>query len=184
MPESKQTKIVIFILIVILLVGGFITFLIHKKGSSSIKAETKEIFSDSEDRERAYTDINGQVISLEKYLGRIMVVTSWASWSPFSKNDLLVLSEISEKYPEDKVVVIAINRKEGLEKAKRFVKTLPETVSTLKLALDPSDNFYNSISGFSMPTTVVYNQKGEVILRFDGVIVKEDLERLLDTALK
>jgi len=179
MSESKQTKITIFILVVVLVLGAIITFLVHKREISSISNETKEIFSDPEDKTKAYTDVNGQIISLEQYLGKVMIVTSWASWSPFSKTDLLTLNEISQKYPEDKIAIIAINRKENLEQARRYIKTLPQEIENLKLVLDPTDNFYNSISGFSMPVTVVYNQKGEIILRFDGVIKKEELEKTL-----
>jgi len=84
---TKKTTVILILIVVTLLVAAVATYKVVQKNKNTINEETKEIFS-SESKDFTYTDINGNEVSLEQYLGKILVVTSWASWSPFSKNDL------------------------------------------------------------------------------------------------
>ncbi len=180
----KNNKFIVLTLITILICLGIYTSYVVYKKNTAINESTKNIFADSTDNAVAsYTDLNGNVISLEQYLGKILIVTSWASWSPFSKDDLISLSEIASSQDSNKVVFIAINRKETREQAQRYMNILPELNSVI-VALDPTDHFYISMGGYAMPETIIYNQKGDVVNHIRGVINRDELKSTIDKILK
>lgn len=180
----KNNKLIISGLIFILVcLFSYTLFVVYKK-NNAINESTKSIFADSKDNNFAsYTDLNGNSVSLEQYLGKVLVVTTWASWSPFSGDDLLSLSEIASSHDMSKIAFIAINRKETREQAQRYANTLPE-LNSVVVVLDPSDHFYTSINGYAMPETVIYNQKGDVIKHIHGVINRDELKSSINEILK
>ena len=74
----------------------------------------------------------------------------------------------------DKVIVLAIDRQESLEKAKGFTDELGITDDMLFL-LDPSDSFYKTIGGFSMPETVFLNGAGEIVVHKRGPMELDEM---------
>ena len=178
---KKSHKIFLLLLGVVLLIVTICTGLFIQYKDNEVLDETVAIFSDIEGG-AAYTDLLGNTVSLEKYLGKVMVVASWASWSPFSQNDLLMLSELAEQYNSGDVVFLAINRKENKEQAMRYVSTLP-TLANVVVVLDPRDHFYSAVGGYAMPELLVYNQKGEIAGHFRGVAPKEEVRTLIDQNL-
>ncbi len=177
---NRSHLVTIAVLLAILLIAGLVTTYIVKKQKNEINQQTKTIFADTDDS-IAYTDINGNQISLEQYLGRVLVVTSWASWSPFSKDQLEALAQLSGNYDQSQVVFLAINRKETREQAQRYANTIQNTGSVL-IVLDPRDNFYTSIQGYAMPETVIYNSRGDIIEQIRGTFNQEQIQNLIETA--
>lgn len=129
-----------------------------------------------------YTDLSGNVISLLDEIDSVLVVTVWASWSPGSSVELQNLAKLSETYGS-KVSVIAINRAEPASTAERFLKTIGVS-EQVTLVLDPDDNYYNSIGGYAMPETIVYNTKGEIVHHHRGTITYQELLAYTDQALE
>lgn len=180
---TRDKKVTIFVLgTILLLVGVYTGKLIYDK-KHEVNEATKNIFADSTDSNVFYTDIQGNQISLEQYLGKILVVTSWASWSPFSQTELTTLSELSKNYSQEEVVFLAINRKETREQAERYVKTVPDLNPTLILVLDTRDHFYTSIGGYAMPETVIYDKKGNIVDYTHGTMNQEQIKNKIDSLL-
>lgn len=124
---------------------------------------------------RPYTDLSGNPLSLTKHVGNVLVINSWASWSPDSAKELLTLAELSKNYRDQGVVVLAINRAESETIAKRFLETLG-VIDDVQLALDGSDRFYRSSQGYSMPETVFYDRKGNVVYHHHGHLSYEQMK--------
>jgi len=173
---SRNAIITLIVICIVMIIAGIFTYSVLQK--NTINENTKEIFK-AETEDFAYTDLAGNTVSLEQYLGKVLVVTSWASWSPFSKNDLTELNELASRYNKEKFVFIAINRKENKEMADRFMKTLPD-LGNLLVILDPSDHFYNAVSGYAMPETVVFDTQGEIVLHIKGVAKVDDIKKELE----
>jgi len=173
---SRNTIITLVVICMVVVMAGVFTYTILVK--NSINESTKQIFK-AETEDFAYTDLAGNVVSLEQYLGKILVVTSWASWSPFSKNDLIELNELASGYGHEEIVFIAINRKENKDMAERFMNTLPD-LEDLLVILDPTDHFYNAVSGYAMPETVIFDTQGEIMLHIKGVAKVEDIKKELE----
>lgn len=119
-----------------------------------------------------YTDIDGNPIALDDYLGQVLVVTSWASWCPDCEQLLPDLSDLASRYADEGVVILAINRAEPQTTAVAYLKSIDAT-DGVNLILDPEDRFYDSIRGFSMPETLVYDRTGRIIAQLRGRVSQE-----------
>lgn len=133
--------------------------------------------------QRPFTDLAGTAIALDQYFGQVLVVNSWASWSPFSATELPIWVEVAERYPEDQVRIIAINRGEDMVTAERFLKSVG-AAGKVTLILDPEDHFYESIGGYAMPETVVYRADGTVSAQQHGPLTAEQATAYIDAALQ
>ncbi len=180
MTDKRQKIIILAALgLVILIAASLTAYVVHKRDRAVLDS-TREIFSESAGHV-TYTDLSGRQLSLEDYLGKVLVVVSWASWSPFSAADLQNLNDLASSYSPEDVVFIAMNRKETKEQAARYLVTLPE-FTHLTLVIDTEDKFYSAVAGYAMPESLVFNQKGEIILHDRGVTNIEHIKSVIETA--
>jgi thiol-disulfide isomerase/thioredoxin len=137
----------------------------------------------SDDESAKFTDLQNNVISLAEYEKQIIVVNTWASWSPFTAVEFPILDEVAGTYADRGVRVLAINRKETKDQIDRYLSTIPEYKNVEKI-VDVNDFFYAGVEGYAMPETIVYDNKGRIIEHFHGVIKKEELESVLNKILE
>lgn len=130
-----------------------------------------------------YTDLAGNPLSLDQYLGRTLVVTTWASWSPFSTNDLQMLSALSAEFADSDAVFMALNRNESRDLANRFMASVGD-VPGVVIALDPTDHFYKQVGGYAMPEVIIFNQKGQITEHYRGVVDQQTLKEAIQKALE
>jgi len=178
---SSYHKKVLGTLILLLMLGSVATYFFINRDSGLINEETMALFSNPEG-EAPYTDLLGNPVSLEQYLGKPLVVATWASWSPFSTADLTMMNELSADFSDKGVVFMAINRKETKEQAARFLETLPN-IAGVVMVLDPRDAFYLTVGGYAMPEVVIYNSRAEVVEHYRGVTNKDDIKDVLERQL-
>jgi thiol-disulfide isomerase/thioredoxin len=168
-------------LVLIVLLGMAVTFVVVRQDKTKVSESTELLFTGSGEG-IAYTDLSGKEVLLTEFLGRVLVVTTWASWSPFSQADLVAMNEVAKNYSADDVVFLAINRKETKEQAQRFALNLP-TLEGVRLILDPNDFFYQSVSGYAMPETIIFDQQGAIVEHgrgtFDSGLVKSRIDGLV-----
>ena len=83
----------------------------------------------------------------------------------------------------DDVAIIAIDRAESRKTAKKYTDELG--VTNLIFLLDPSDSFYQSIGGFSMPETIFVDRDGNIAERKRGPMeikeIREKIQKLLSS---
>src|SRR3989344_333657 len=108
----------------------------------------------------ALQNYNGKTVRLADFAGRPLVINSWAAWCPFCRKELVDFAAAQKEFG-DKVVIIAIDRAETREVAKKYTDELGVT-ERMTFLLDPSDNFYQSIEGFSMPETIFVDKNGVI----------------------
>ena len=111
-------------------------------------------------------DYDGNVVSLEDFRGKPLVINNWAVWCPFCRAELADFVTLQQEFG-DRVIVLAIDRQEPLAKAKGFTDELGIT-NDMFFLLDSSDSFYKSIGGFSMPETIFVNSAGEIVVHKRG----------------
>lgn len=143
------------------------------QNGAGAKSAAKEI-SDL-DRLSAHTlaDYDGRAVSLASFKGKPLIVNTWAVWCPFCRAELPDFAALQEELGEQ-ATVIAIDRAEPLAKVKGFTDELGVT-GRLTFLIDPSDNFYRDIGGFSMPETVFFDAEGMIVFHKRGPLTLEEM---------
>lgn len=124
-------------------------------------------------------DYEKNEVQFSDFDGRPLVINSWAVWCPFCKKELADFAALQEEFSNE-ITVIAIDRQESLKKARGYTDEIGITEKMLFL-LDPTDSFYKSIGGFSMPETIFVDESGAIIVHKRGPM---DLEEMREHALK
>ncbi|MCA9360389.1 TlpA family protein disulfide reductase, partial [Candidatus Kaiserbacteria bacterium] len=129
-----------------------------------------------------YTDLEGNIILLSDYIGQVIVVNSWASWSPASVTELATIANLSAEFRDNEVKFLAINRSEPANTAISFIETY-KISKEITFILDHDDRFYKRIEGYNMPETVIYDREGNVFHHERGSISASKLRKLVNQAL-
>jgi thiol-disulfide isomerase/thioredoxin len=129
----------------------------------------------------SFEDYTGTVVSLSDFAGRPLVINAWAAWCPFCRKELPDFAAAQQEFG-DAVVIIAINRAEPREVAKKYSDEL-EITGTIILLLDPLDVFYQTINGFSMPETVFINKDGIIKIHKRGFMDITEIREKINTIL-
>lgn len=170
-------KIIIFVLSLVVLAVVYYAW--TTLGSRSVvKEETKEIFATTGD-EAVFVDKSGQSVSFDKYFGQIMVVTTWASWSPSTKVELEKFQALASDFANQPVVFIALGRDQDRTQAQRFLDSIPD-LPAVEVIIDQADQFNAKVEGFAMPETVLFDKNGDIILRLYGDNKQAEISQKLD----
>lgn len=179
----KITRVELFVLcLIIALIAGATIFTLWRTESNTLKQSPAAEALRGNSETPNFTDLAGNPISFDDYLGKVLIVNVWASWSPFSATELPALIELSKNFPSKDVAVIAINRMESNQLAEAYSAQFPDTGSVV-FVQDLTDSFYTSVGGFAMPETIVYDQKGAIAIHTRGPIVMADLQQLVTSLL-
>jgi thiol-disulfide isomerase/thioredoxin len=183
MNTSKSTYITIAVLILILvLVFWYIMSLDNKQAQVDLSNSSATQALATPATSTAFTDLSGNAVDLTQYLGQVLVVNSWASWSPHSAVELQLLADSVSTYADDAVVVLAINRGEPVATAKSYLRSIGVD-DRVTLILNPDDRYYETIEGYSMPETLFYDRKGNVIAHERGQLNQTEVTYHIQSAL-
>ena len=177
---SRAGVYTVGVLAFILMVAGVVTLWLTR---SSVEPDSATRALADRPDVAAFTDLSGQEVSLNAVLRerRVVVVNSWASWCPFCVEELRMLDRVAAEFSDD-VRFIAINRRESVNQANRFLQTVGE-LKHLEIILDPDDRFYADIAGYTAPETIFFNQRGEAVIHHRGVLSEEQLRSHLTEVL-
>ena len=127
-------------------------------------------------------DLKGAVHNFVDYRGNVLILNFWATWCPPCKEEMPKLNELFEKYENLGVQVVGIALdKDSLDLVTPFVSE-----NGIKYTVLLGDQqVLNRLKNFKgMPTTVVFDQKGEIRKKFDGSLDTEELEEMLQLLLE
>jgi thiol-disulfide isomerase/thioredoxin len=173
---NKTAILTLVVMLAVLLCAAGATYYIYTSRGDDKNSDAQRTLSSLEGD--AFTNLDGQQMALGEYEGKVRVVNSWASWSPFSAQELRDLEALAKAYADKGVVVIAINRNEPKEQAQHYLSTLG-TFSHLHIVLDTKDAYFTSVEGYAMPETLFYDSRGNVHYHKRGNMTKEEMEKLL-----
>ena len=163
--------------IAVIIAGAAIFIAVNRDGNQETSTNDFDTFA-----ALSLVDYHGNRLSLEQFRGRPLVINSWAVWCPFCRKELPDFAELQKEFG-DRIVVIAIDRQEPLEKAKGYTDGLDISDGLLFL-LDPSDSFYKSIGGFSMPETIFVDANGRIAFHKRGPMTIDEMRDIVETHLK
>lgn len=117
----------------------------------------------------------GEKTRLFDFLGKPLVINSWAVWCPFCKEELADFAEAQKEFG-NAITIIAVDRAETIATTKEFTDSIGVT-DGLVFLLDPSDSFYRAIGGFSMPETIFVDENGIIKDHKRGPMRTEEIQR-------
>lgn len=171
----------VFVAIIGILIIGGVGWLatsdrgVSEKSTRQIKYEKAPDF--------ALQDYNGKTVRLADFARKPLVINSWAVWCPFCRKELTDFAAAQKEFGDD-IVIIAIDRAEPQETAKKYTDELGVT-NDLIFLLDPLDSFYQSIGGFSMPETIFVDIDGNIAERKRGPMdigeIRQKIQKLLSS---
>lgn len=177
-----KSSVITIGVILLILVGAAVATYVTQQNVRLSERDTEATRTLSAAEDTPYTDLTGNPFSFDAYRGQVRVVNSWASWTPFSTQELADFEVLAKEYAEKNVAVIAINRKEPKERAQHFLSTIGE-FTAVDFAVDLTDAYYQSIGGFSMPETVFYDAKGNIVMHKRGFMSLEEMHTYTEKAL-
>jgi thiol-disulfide isomerase/thioredoxin len=126
-------------------------------------------------------DLSGKSVSLDDYLGSVVLVNLWATWCPPCREEMPALQTFYEKYRSGGFVLIAINQEETREVVEPFVK---EFGLTFPIWLDLNYQAEREFKTDSLPSSFVIDRTGKVRLMWFGSISKKNLEKYVTDIIK
>ena len=178
---TKKNSILLLIIILIVIGVGVITYVVTQNSAKDTANQAKDtLFAPG--RDTPYIDELGQPATLDSYFGKIIVVNSWASWSPFSVQELQDLNSVAGEYKDQNVVIVAVNRNENRDQVNRFLTTLPP-LTNLIIVTDTADYFYNAVGGYAMPESLIYDEAGTIVEHRKGALTADELRSILDVVI-
>lgn len=167
------------LLIVVLVIGAGVYVVVHKgsRNGAAPPPEPTEFIPDF-----SFPDRQGQEVTFTNVDARIRIVNFWASWSPYSRDELPALVRIKQDYGDD-IEVVALNRDTNPNDGRAFFDSLKLGDSLIEL-YDQQDTYYKTVRGYNMPETLFVNPEGGVLAQVHGPMTYEQMKSTLDTLLQ
>lgn len=115
----------------------------------------------------SWADRSGRTVKLSDFEGKVVLFNYWASWCGPCQRELPGIDRVQAKLGGDNFEVVALNiDREGKIVALKFAKRL--RLENLKLYLDPKSVTARSLGLRAMPTTYMFDRKGNLLGRLEG----------------
>lgn len=130
---------------------------------------------------RAETLENKEIKLSEVYENSPTLVSFWALWCKPCRAEIRHLENLFNIYKEKGFTIVGINQDtpRSLAKVKSFVSSHNVT---FPIVLDPNQEIFQKFNGQSIPLSVLFNKKGEVVYTHLGYLPGDEIE--LEEAIK
>ena len=126
-------------------------------------------------------NISSENVSLNQFLGEIILVNNWATWCPPCKAEMPTLQAYFQKYKDDGFMIIAIESGESLEEVTEFVSDIG---ITFPVWIDRKGEALAAFKNRDLPSSYVIDRNGVVRLTWTGEISFEMLEKFVTPLIK
>jgi cytochrome c biogenesis protein CcmG/thiol:disulfide interchange protein DsbE len=123
----------------------------------------------------------GQVVELAKLHGKVVVVNFWATWCGPCRAEIPGMLEVYREYKGKGLEIVGISvDRDGWQVINPLVKKLNITYPVVLGNGDVTDA-WGGVD--AIPTTVIVDRNGRVLLRHVGSMPKEDFEKAVKSSL-
>ncbi len=174
----------------ILLLFSGVTFICFSLGLVSCQGKTGDKPGQTEKTQEASAnaapafalkDVNGDVVFLSDFSGKVVIIDFWATWCPPCKMEIPHFQSLYEEYASKGLVVIGIALDQGgIGVVEPFVKANGVTYPVL-MGDQSVANSYGGIRG--IPTTFIVDRNGNIVTKIvgyrDKAFFEENIKKLL-----
>ena len=120
-----------------------------------------------------FLDQKNQELNLSNYKGNLILLNFWATWCAPCKEEMPSLDLLQTQKSLNNLKIFPINiGRDNIDKAENFYKDLK--IENLKLYFDYPTTLAKKFSLRGVPTSILFNKKGEEFARIVGSIDFED----------
>lgn len=185
MMSKKWHKILCGILAGALVLPIFLQFIVNADNSAD--GFPKKMIIGKPIPYAQFVDEKGNKASIDIKEGQYTIVTYWASWCSDCQEEFSLLPKLKPVLKEyDNVQWYLIDRADGdRETIKAAAQFVTEKKPGLPVLYDDKAKSFVSIGGMQIPTTLILNPKGEIVVCYpDTIKTQGHLRALLDYATK
>lgn len=114
----------------------------------------------------AFTDSNGNTKNTSMLKGKVVFINFWTSWCPPCRAEMPSINELYKKLQSDtNFVILSINEDDDKSKADAYLEDNHFTFPIFYA----SGNVPPDIFAGTLPTTIVLNKQGKIVLRHEGL---------------
>lgn len=147
------------LLVTLLAVLGFFALAATRLGIAMVPVDL-----DKPAPEFALPDLDGEIVRLSDYRGKVVLVNFWATWCPPCKEEMPALQQLHEEMG-DRVEILGLDRAEPAETVRRFVRKYG---ITFKVLLDREDEVARRYQLTGIPETFFVDSEGVVRVKWIG----------------
>tara|TARA_B100001250_G_scaffold411231_1_gene439428 strand:- start:756 stop:1265 length:510 start_codon:yes stop_codon:yes gene_type:complete len=117
----------------------------------------------------AFLDSNQEIVKLNNYKGKLVLLNFWAIWCAPCKKEMPSLDSLKSNKVLDNIEIFPINiGKDNLKKSQKFFSEL--NIKNLEIYFDNPVTLTKELSLRGVPTTIIFNKKGQEFARIIGYI--------------
>lgn len=114
----------------------------------------------------SFTDAEGKSTSTADLKGKVVFINFWASWCPPCRAEMPSLENLYQKFKDDeRIAFLFLNEDNDRSKA---IQYLQKNHFTIPLFYSSGD-VPNEIFSGTLPTTIVLDKEGKIVLRHQGI---------------
>ena len=126
-------------------------------------------------KEIIFKDINQKNVNLADFRGKLVILNFWATWCVPCKEEMPSLDDLQSNNNLTNLKIFPINiGQEDISKSELFFKKL--NIKNLKIYMDAPITLAKKFSLRGVPTTILFNKRGEEFARIIGSIDFKDEE--------
>ena len=122
-----------------------------------------------------FKDINQKNVNLDDFKGKLIILNFWATWCAPCKEEMPSLDDLQANNKLNNLKIFPINiGQEDVLKSKSFFKELD--IQNIEIYFDAPITLAKKFSLRGVPTSILFNKKGEEFGRIIGSIDFNNLE--------
>ena len=122
-------------------------------------------------------DISGNLVQLDDFAGRPVIINFWATWCIPCRDEMPELEAAFQANQDDGLVVLAVNQQEPRDTVSQFFEELDLTITAVLDTDGIVANLYNVAN--LLPTTVFITAEGNISAVHRGPLTQSQIENYL-----